>query len=104
MRGALVGPAALCVLSTERYRWTRAHWSDSTNVRDLPTGQDQLVILFVQLSCEYLAAPNITSSLERDIGERDRGLQELSCNIVEAGPFEHFHMVFVTIPVNLQPR
>ena len=37
------------------------------------------MILFVQWNCKYLVAANITCSLERDIGEHYRGLQELSC-------------------------
>jgi hypothetical protein len=48
VRGALAGPAAVWCLSTGRCRWTGAHWDDSTNMQDLPIGQDQLVMLFVQ--------------------------------------------------------
>jgi hypothetical protein len=44
-------------------------------------GQDQLVMLFVQLSFEYLAALGSGCSPERDSGERDHGLQELSCSM-----------------------
>ena len=62
-------------------RWTGAHLDDSTNVQGLPIGQDQLVMLFVRWSCEYLAAPSSGCLLERDIGERDCGLQGLSCNM-----------------------
>ena len=74
----------MCCLSTGKCRWTGAHWDDSTNVHGLPIGQDQLVMLFVQWSCEYLAAPNSAYSLERDNGERDRCLQGLSCNMGRA--------------------
>jgi hypothetical protein len=89
------------------------------------------VILFVQWSCEYLAAPNIACSLEKDIRKLDRGFQsclttwaETDRGIVrlrklefvgvgglpiiyklepleKTGPFQHFQMAFVTIPANL---
>jgi hypothetical protein len=42
------------------------------------------VISFQKWSREYLATPDIACSLERDIGERDHDLPELSYNMGRA--------------------
>ena len=41
----------------------------------------QLVMLFVQWSCEYLAAPGSGCSPEMDSGEHNHGFQGLSCSM-----------------------
>jgi hypothetical protein len=91
-------------------------------------------MLFVQFSCEYLAAPDSGCSRERDSGERDHGLQELSCSmditrsriirlreleflgvgrlpvmnklepLIQGGPVENFQMTFMAIPIDTRPR